>query len=528
MHHRLWLPAILLFGTSTPALAQVSPPTAGFAATPTKFLVPDDGTASGYNTTSSGKKNRRWAFIDLTGDRKPDLVRTADPKTDDVFGKSTKFDHWEVYENTGTALVKNGTTGRWTVPDSGTVDGFNAIASGESATRQWVLLPMRDRSWFDLVQVADPKTGKLFADDNGQYWKIWGIETAQRFRKTPDRVVLKPSGKEKGFNALAAASGTDGWTTFDLDGDGLMDIVQTLDPKTGKVWVENGKKIWRLYRGALTGLSGQNLEMGMYGATPWTLPEMGLEAGFTHPAMNQGTKQWSTFDIDGDGKPDLVQTADPKTGKVWGAGTSNPHWRVYKRLPNPTPTTAGFGFATTPTLWPVPDAGVEAGFAQVASGGAKNWLTIDLDGDGKPDLVQTSQNNGKVWGAGTNQHSWKLFKNTGAGFARVATAFPVPQNGFEAGFYAVAASDATKQWTLVDIDGDRRLDLVLTADPMNGNVFGDQVPAPTPTAGNAPAPAYSGPRVDAAKAPPSLKKVLGAVPERTVLQPYWRVYRGQP
>src|SRR4051812_12320266 len=53
-------------------------------------------------------------------------------------------------------------------------------------------------------------------------------------------------------------------------------------------------------------------------------------------------------------------------------------------------------FSATPTQWSVPARGTDEGFYSV---GLTTWTTMDIDGDGKPDLVNTAPaNTTQVWG----------------------------------------------------------------------------------------------------------------------------------
>ena len=63
-------------------------------------------------------------------------------------------------------------------------------------------------------------------------------------------------------------------------------------------------------------------------STAWAVPEAGWSEGFHSAANGASYYHWSTFDIDGDGKLELVHTADPASQQVLG-GSANPHWRVY-------------------------------------------------------------------------------------------------------------------------------------------------------------------------------------------------------
>jgi len=55
----------------------------------------------------------------------------------------------------------------------------------------------------------------------------------------------------------------------------------------------------------------------------------------------------------------------------------------------------GKGFATTPTSWTVPTLDTAEGFyltSGSSSSGGVDWATMDLNGDGRLDLVQTAEN----------------------------------------------------------------------------------------------------------------------------------------
>src|SRR6185295_4682170 len=110
-------------------------------------------------------------------------------------------------------------------------------------------------------------------------------------------------------------------------------------------------------------------------ATDWSLPDL----RFYKPFQEANPANWTTFDIDGDGKIDLVRTADPnKTSQAFGtAGAA--FWEVYKNT--------GSGFASAPTSWPVPDVLFYKPFQEA---NPANWTTFDIDGDGKLDLVRTA------------------------------------------------------------------------------------------------------------------------------------------
>jgi uncharacterized protein YpmB len=256
---------------------------------------------------------------------------------------------------------------------------------------------------------------------------------------------------QDGFYATARVGYGKYWATVDLDGDERPDLVWTGD-KDAAVWGNAaGSPHWKVFKN-----SG-----GAFASTAksWTVPDPGAEVakGFYTTAYSGYGKYWALVDLDGDDRPDLVWTGD-KDAKVWGNGSS-PHWKLFRNN--------GGGFDTKAKIWPVPDPGAEVqkGFHATAySGYGKYWSLVDLDGDDRPDLVWTGDKDAKVWGNAAGSPHWRVFKNTGSGFAKQAQSWPVPDPGAEVtnGFYATDRSGYEKYWSLLDLTGDDRPDLVWT------------------------------------------------------------------
>ncbi|MBL8607331.1 MAG: hypothetical protein JNL38_08425, partial [Myxococcales bacterium] len=142
-------------------------------------------------------------------------------------------------------------------------------------------------------------------------------------------------------------------------------------------------------------------------------------------------------------------------GKPFGAAAGKPYWQMFKGGEG--------GFAKSSTEWSVPDvlfARVNATYGQ--------WLTMDLDGDGKVDLVRAEDPNvdGKPFGAAAGKPYWQMFKGGEGGFAKAATEWSVPDVLFS------RVNATYGQWLTMDLDHDGKVDLVRANDPDNdGKAF---------------------------------------------------------
>ncbi|HEY8091791.1 MAG TPA: VCBS repeat-containing protein, partial [Polyangiaceae bacterium] len=101
-----------------------------------------------------------------------------------------------------------------------------------------------------------------------------------------------------------------------------------------------------------------------------------------------------------------------------------------------------------------------------AGGVTQEWASIDVTGDGKPDLVLTASCSDTT--VGTTH--WQVYSNTGSGFAASPASFALPKvdqslylvSGSNGGCAAGGAS-VSQEWASLDLLGDGKLDLVLTA-----------------------------------------------------------------
>ncbi len=388
----------------------------------------------------------------------------------------------------------------WPVPTGGVVTGgFWNTAGGNFVvgSEEWATLDLDGDALPDLVvtgkAIAIPNTTNERKVNYGlpgaQEWK-WFRNTGSGFETTARSWSLPATGgsPDSGYWSLAGGSfvvGSEEWSTFDLDGDRKPDLVITAKTITHPTNPDTEIKVNVGYPGAPTWKWYRNTGSGFASVSePWPVPAGGTPtSGFWNTSGGSfavGSEEWSTFDLDGDRRPDLVVT-----GKTISHPT-NPDTEIKVNVGYPGAQTWNWyrntvaAFEASAQAWSVPTGGLPlAGFWNTAGGsvavGAEEWSTFDLDGDRKPDLVVT----GKTISHPTNPateikvnvgypgaQTWSWYRNTGAAFEASAQAWSVPTGGLAtAGFWNTAGGSfavGSEQWTTFDLDGDRRPDLVVT------------------------------------------------------------------
>jgi hypothetical protein len=235
-----------------------------------------------------------------------------------------------------------------------------------------------------------------------------------------DRVTLRDAGNGPGqigfdgsivrFGGVAIGSATGGVGeafTVALNGAATADAVGALIAALGYGNLADAPTAFRALRIEVTDGQGRSVNhppLASFAPFAGTAPL---------PAIDVGTESRPSFaDIDGDGREDLV------------VGTGDGEFRVWRNT--------GTGFtALTGTANPL--GGIDVGTAAAPTFG-------DLTGDGRVDLV-----------AGSGADGFRLFRNDPGGFTEL-TGAANPLAGLTFGVGTAP--------TLIDLDGDGRLDLV--------------------------------------------------------------------
>ena len=226
-----------------------------------------------------------------------------------------------------------------------------------------------------------------------------------------------------------------------MNGDGKPDLVDSENSATeneSDVFYNGSQKYWKVYLNTGSGFSPTAIQ--------WNIPAT-LDTYEDYVNYNNH----EVIDMNGDGKPDLVDSEDEATSgaQIFFNGNQK-YWKVYLNT--------GSGFSTTAIQWNMP-AVLDTYEEQV------NYTlhaVIDMNGDGKPDLVDSensaTENESDVFYNGSQKY-WKVYLSTGSGFSPTAIQWNIP-----------ATLDTYEDYVnynnhvVIDMNGDGKPDLVDSED----------------------------------------------------------------
>jgi hypothetical protein len=334
------------------------------------------------------------------------------------------------------------------------VTGSIACSAQGSTKLTYELVDMNADGLLDLVVTSS-------CDDATVGTNVWLVylASATGFATTAMRYALPPP---------VPSSCATKTTLVDVDGDLRPDWVVTSTCSDAYV----GTSRWLVYPNGAAGFAQT--------ATTYALPPGASLGAFA--TMNRDTVDcanapaapaFAFFDITGDAKPDIVTV---KTCSDSTIGTTV--WGVYAgSATGVAQTAAHFALPTTPTFTPGAFARV-GGPVSCTSGSLPAFGLFDFNADGKLDIVVTSACSDPTVG----ETHWLFYANAGSGFAAAPTSIALPALAGAAipAFPALGASGSCAEgmtqpaYTLVDGNGDGRLDLLVTrdcADVQTGAVY---------------------------------------------------------
>ncbi|MCH2022514.1 MAG: T9SS type A sorting domain-containing protein [Saprospiraceae bacterium] len=343
-----------------------------------EFNVPELGET--YDDQIYGD-NSNYSVFDFNGDGKPDLIDAEDNSSGSVWTNGSQK-YWKVYLNTGTAF--SSTAIQWNIPDLG--ETYDDQIYGDNSN--YSVFDFNGDGKPDLIDAEDNSSGSVWTNGSQKYWKVY-LNTGTAFSNTAIQWNIPDLGETYDDQIYGDYSN---YSLSDFNGDNKPDLIDAEDNNSGNVWNSGNQKYWKVYLNTGATFSSSAIQ--------WNIPELGeaYDDQFYGDHSN-----YSVFDFNGDGKPDLIDAEDNNSSTIWIGGNQK-YWKVYLNT--------GGGFNSSFIQWNIPDLGEN--FDDQFYGDNSNYTVYDFDGDNLPDLIDAEDNNsGYVWTNGSQKY-WKVYSNTTA------------------------------------------------------------------------------------------------------------------
>lgn len=211
---------------------------------------------------------------------------------------------------------------------------------------------------------------------------------------------------------------------MELNGDGLLDRLCV-----------SGSGAWN----AAYGEAGQ-VQFTGYSAcsstSNWHVPNLPGVKLDRISKVNEGRDVYLTLDLDGDGLQDLVHRPSQSDSIHVYRGHCASAWDC--------------GFSDQPEVWNNPYSTSDLALRKTSTGNRGQQTLrdlIDLNGDGRPDLVRALENG-----------DWEVFRNLGSGFASVPDVLPAVDDLIAYSPFSGQSADVERQ--LIDVNDDGLVDWV--------------------------------------------------------------------
>jgi len=324
--------------------------------------------------------------FDINGDGLPDLI-------------NNDREYWDVWINSGAGFPEDSV--QWPIPSGWEIRDVESMPDHTPNTRSCPIDINRD-GYSDFLWADGNTTLRMAINNNGSGFS--GVTSMALPVTAWMREVQKPedvaANVEQSF--------------FDINGDGLPDIVKKQDDNSWHVWRNTGS--------------------GFVNFGIWNVPHAhAWIEDFTRDAQ----LQVGSFDVNGDGLPDIVNPKGPD-----GSGISE--WQIYLNTGSNFISVANWPANTSSDL-----------INEVDSTGNVERDFWDINGDGLPDIVDPQ----------SGSSSWRVQFNTGKGFTGKISWPAIFTDGYTRDVTRPDdEGDVATVRDLLDIDGDGLVDIVKKED----------------------------------------------------------------